>query len=445
MTKNLYKRGELFTARLVIPTKYRPLLGRSTLAQSTGTGDLREAERRSHRILADLHDRMLSMVKDATSDVGRDPRSLLDHAANLKADVDAGTLDYETAAELLSGLLEGLREKRGEPLDSSAEPSEAATYRSAFGTLSGDVSILLGRAIDAYEAHQSTRGVRASTVKAQARACRLFLEFAGEMPADRVTKKLAAQWVSERVMTLDAAPKTKSELIAALVGFFNYLDRAGHLADGIRNPFSGLKEHIRATKRATGDEKKTPRPWTADELAKLAALPDDDTFRSVGLLALYSGARTDEVCSLKVADVDLTAKSFRITAGKSAAAVRALPLHSAIVPTVARMVARAEEAGRDFLFDLKPTGADQKRAPALRAYRRLDRLFGEKRDELLTFYGLRHTLATALERAGVDATLRGRILGHTPGDLGSAVYSAGADLQQMRAAIERVSFETFTG
>ncbi len=44
-----------------------------------------------------------------------------------------------------------------------------------------------------------------------------------------------------------------------------------------------------------------------------------------------------------------------------------------------------------------------------------------------------------------DYTLRGRILGHTPGDLGSAVYSAGADLQQMRAAIERVSFETFTG
>jgi RHS repeat-associated protein len=56
-------------------------------------------------------------------------------------------------------------------------------------------------------------------------------------------------------------------------------------------------------------------------------------------------------------------------------------------------------------------------------------LFGEH-DEALVFYGLRHTFITALERAGVDRTLRERISGHAPKDLNSAVYSAGADVAQ---------------
>jgi integrase len=93
---------------------------------------------------------------------------------------------------------------------------------------------------------------------------------------------------------------------------------------------------------------------------------------------------------------------------------------------------------------LEESTRDKKRAPSLRAYRRMTELFGDH-DKTLVYYGLRHTFVTALERAGVDRTLRERIAGHAPQDINSAVYSAGADVAQMRKAVEGIDFKTFRG
>jgi integrase len=441
MPKNLYKRGSKYACRYIVPTKLRPAIGRNVLVRTTGTGDLREAERRSHRILADLHDEALRLAARAQEDP-HDPRTLLSDAAELHAQVESGKIDYDDAAEQLMLRLETLRSLRGGRDEDTPAAADVATYRTAFGVLRGDVGLTLGRAADLFEAHQDARGIRKSTVAAQVRVVRLFLDWSGDLEVTKITRKLAAQWVEEKIMKLDAAPKTKSEHIAAMVTFFNYLTRAGHFE--ALNPFSGQKEHIRGSKRANGECKKTPRPWSGAELEKLAALPEGDAFRDVGLLCVWTGMRTDEAASLTVDAVNLEEKYLVVREGKNANARRYLPIHSAIVPAVKRMVARAENAKRRHLFDLKPTGADKKRAPALRAYRRMDHLFPQ-RDELLTAYGLRHTFATALERAGIDQTMRSRLLGHVPSDLASNTYSAGPLLEQMRKAVQKIDFKTFRG
>uniref|UniRef100_UPI003979A3DF hypothetical protein n=1 Tax=Salmonella sp. SAL4445 TaxID=3159900 RepID=UPI003979A3DF len=59
--------------------------------------------------------------------------------------------------------------------------------------------------------------------------------------------------------------------------------------------------------------------------------------------------------------------------------------------------------------------------------------------------GLKHSFSTALERAGVDATLRNRICGQSPSDINSAVYSDGVTIEQMRKAVEKIDFKTFRG
>lgn len=53
--------------------------------------------------------------------------------------------------------------------------------------------------------------------------------------------------------------------------------------------------------------------------------------------------------------------------------------------------------------------------------------------------------ATALERAGIDRTLRERICGHTPEDINSGTYSAGAHVEQMRKALHKIDFKSFRG
>jgi integrase len=268
----------------------------------------------------------------------------------------------------------------------------------------------------------------------------LLIAHTGNVPVTRITRKIASSFVLEKVMPLDRTTKTKREHITALSVLFNWLSTTGVLD---ANPFRGLGKLVEQTKRGTVDKTKR-RPWTDKELAKLQKLPEDDAFRGVGLLSLWAGLRTDEAASLKIADVDLKARTVRVTEGKTASAIRIVPLHRAILPAVRKLVKAAETGKRAFLFDLQPSTRDNKRAPSLRAYRRMEELFGEH-DNSLVFYGLRHTFITALERAGVDRTLRERISGHAPKDLNSAVYSEGATVEQMRKAVEKVDFKAFRG
>ena len=92
-------------------------------------------------------------------------------------------------------------------------------------------------------------------------------------------------------------------------------------------------------------------------------------------------------------------------------------------------------------MDPRNDGEDERRGSGSTAnVRNVDELFGEDREKrVFVFYGLKHTFITALERAGIDRTLRERICGHTPDDINSAVYSAGAGIEQMRKAVQKVT------
>jgi hypothetical protein len=336
MPKNLLKRGGTYAARYIVPRKYRPLIGKAAIVKTTGTGDLREAERKAHRILADLHD---YVVRTATKPAAnpRDPQSLLHEAASLHEQVEAGKLDHETAMDILTVQLDAHLKLRGEDTESDIESPRMATYRSAFDTLNSEAGMLLSVARDKFAAHQEKRGVRAAYVDHCSRMVDLLIQHAGNVAVTRITRKIASAFVLEKVMPLERSTKTKQEYITALSGLFNWLSTTGVLDV---NPFRGLGKLVEPNKRGVTDRVKR-RPWTDKELTKLQKLPEDDPLRGVGLLSLWAGLRTDEAASLKVADVDLKAKTVRVTAGKTASAVRTVPVHSAIMPAVRKLVAAA--------------------------------------------------------------------------------------------------------
>ena len=111
-----------------------------------------------------------------------------------------------------------------------------------------------------------------------------------------------------------------------------------------------------ATKRAQ---------WTDAALVKLLSgkyTPRyTETLHDLVRLALVTGARIDELCALKVDDVREHADGWwlTITAGKTEAAVRDVPVHDAAAHVLKRRLKRAES----FLFDgLIPGGPDKKRS-----------------------------------------------------------------------------------
>ena len=127
-------------------------------------------------------------------------------------------------------------------------------------------------------------------------------------------------------------------------------------------------------------------------------------------LALYTGARIEELCSLRVEDavVEDNHRALRIRQAKTQAGVRFVPLHPAIAPVVDRLI---EESGDGLLI---PSGAKNhydQRSPGL------SKRFGRLKKELgfgpeLVFHSLRKTVTTKLERAGVIEGVAADIVGH---------------------------------
>lgn len=138
-------------------------------------------------------------------------------------------------------------------------------------------------------------------------------------------------------------------------------------------------------------------------------------------LAAYSGARLNELCGLRTADVkeeggilylDLVDHPGRRL--KSPAAARRVPVDPEVLAAgFAEYVAAVRAGGHEYLFPgLPPAGPDGKRSwHATKAFTRLRRRLGLTRPRLV-FHSLRNTVATRLHEAGVPEVEAAAVLGH---------------------------------
>jgi len=61
-----------------------------------------------------------------------------------------------------------------------------------------------------------------------------------------------------------------------------------------------------------------------------------ECLRALSIIALYSGLRIEEICQLKVQDVN---EDFDIKQGKNQNSIRVVPIHSALIKLVNRLKA----------------------------------------------------------------------------------------------------------
>jgi integrase len=93
---------------------------------------------------------------------------------------------------------------------------------------------------------------------------------------------------------------------------------------------------------------------------------EDDELADFTEMAMWSGARIEELCSLAVENVKLGAKvpHFTVTAGKTDAAIRDVPVHTELLPVLRRLIgerttgyvlagltADSDEVAQAFRFD----------------------------------------------------------------------------------------------
>ena len=504
--------GDRWYVRVPVPRDLRGRFGKlDAIERGLNTGDLREAQRRRHAVVAAI----LERFEQARRAVHTSPEAAGGATPTARSPSGPGAIGEARRAELRkawrtwSGFigelgLSAAREALADDIFAESMPDDDGTLtlspsehwleraagneRMAEALLEAHIAgaemAIEGREPPAApgRAGAGVRGLAplylaeraASLTKqtaAQQRATfRLFADFTGNAALDAVSRRDAADFLDTLArldphygrrpgaaeLVLDQllklypvngralTPRTLNRHLSALNGLWRWARRRGHIAEDRSNPFS---EQMRERPRGQSG-------WLAYTVDELAALFAGATFDRrparhslatalpwIMAIALYGGMRQGEICDLDAEDVreqDGVAY-FDVTAAKSEAGVRRVPVHSQLVRLGVLDYVAAIGSGPLFP-GLALAGPDRKRAHTLAkrfpAYRRQRGVTRER----LTFHSFRKCFVRALELAGVDRDRAALVVGHERGFTFRVYNPEGVDVVKLREVVELVSY-----
>ena len=417
------KRGENYSARLAIPKALRPILGRNEFKKSLGTTSKKEAE-----LLAAPH--ILSwkkLIEEAKTDGVAAKAKALRQA--FLSDKGNDKLDEDGAMEVVRGIIiEEAIEKTilgGRDINSIDTKSERAAAKAFYDIASGQV-VTLDDYVDGWLA--SISHLKDRTINQMQRDVVSFLK---EETSHIPTRETIAAWI--RASKSSGAKSIKREL-GSLGSFWEYLLVEGVVTD--LSPFSGHK-----LPRDIAKNRPTRRAFSNDEclalMAKVAS-SNDTALADLITLGLYTGARIEELCRLKVDDIitEDNHRALRIDKSKTQAGTRTVPLHPAITVLVDRLAADSKDGY--LVFSKSKNQYDERSTGLSRRFGRLKSSLGYGPE--LVFHSLRKTVTTKLEQAGVPEGIAADILGHEKQTITYGLYSGGTSMAQKMEAISKINY-----
>lgn len=374
---------------------------------------------------------------------------------------------YVRAGELLA------RRQRGEVVDTPLEPSALSA-----ASASSDSSI---RFSALWERYSEERKLPPKTASDFGTYVRRFIEVNGDLAVNQVTKSQVRDFKDAmlrlpKTMTKALLAKTVPQVLeataeqkdlprlsvrtvndkalGAVSAVFGYAVENGYRDD---NPASGIK--------AVGPEIIEPArvAYTVGDLTTIFTSPVfTEGHRPVGggkeaakwlpLLALYTGARLEELGRLLVADVrEEVGHSyfFLHTMGegkrlKGRASRRKVPLHPELIRLgLMDYIAERRKAGDKALFPDLRSKRGEITAAFSTWWRRYQTSIGLT-DKRKVFHSFRHSAKRALRDGGVDKTLRDALQGHAARDIAEAYgldeEGLGVSLPVLSAAMAKLAY-----
>jgi integrase len=256
-----------------------------------------------------------------------------------------------------------------------------------------------------------------------------------------ITRETARAFVEE-VLAKDRAPGTVNGYLGVLTTYWNWMMAQDYIPEG-QEPWSKFRR--KKGRRKPGEQE---RAFTAEEIrALLSPGPERPDLRDAMLMAALTGARIEEIATLKASDVDLKGMTLHLPGTKTDAAERTIPLHPSLKATFERRVESKDKAV--WVFDElpersadDPKGRGSAISKAFTRHRRsagVDAKVDGKRRALTNFHSFRRWFVTEAERAGAPPHVIMSIVGHKRPGMTLGVYSGGPDLEaQMRKVVEAV-------
>tara|TARA_R110002153_G_scaffold265316_2_gene427789 strand:+ start:575 stop:1939 length:1365 start_codon:yes stop_codon:yes gene_type:complete len=402
--------------------------GKHEIIKSLKTDDIREAERRKHQHLDLVVNRIKAIRTGDDTSLHKAAlywRSLMNESDEARGEFANEALDEAVNTYIDGGwsTVLGVAGRNPDQID--------AIKRSPKGDRVLEfMDIALGKNIPsgtyikdwekAYDVKAKTRDLAVSEVK----------RFVKEFPyLNMITKKAVTQWI-EKKRDDGAAVSTIRRCLTHIGQYWHYLQRLEEVP-GEYNPFSG-----HSLKKRNGGQTDVVG-FTPDEVTTIldAVYKKEDTnLKHLIIIALYTGMRIEEICSMKISNI--SKDRFKITGTKTKAGSREIPISQAIIPLVKQLVGNSTDG---YLITGLTSGSYGNRSTAI------GKRFGRVKSGLdfpsrsHVFHSFRHSFSTALLRTGANSIVIDFLMGHKSDNLAIDTYSDGASFKQKQEAILKIN------
>ena len=432
----------VFYFRLIVPLTLREVVGKTEFRRSLRTKDSAEARQRALSLSVAV-EAMMANPKFLTNP------SLADFPHLLKPDAKQGTrdkirIDMERGIIETDTLDEAKEAQRITANLAKARQAASAAGVSAILPMSKCGTTLIKAKDDFLVERKAT--LKDSTWRKHRGVLQAFIKAKGDMDVAMVSAKTITDY-KKGLLALGREATTVNDHMTILNGFFDYC-----INNNVVNMVNPAKDLyiVGAHNKAESYE-----PFNEDELQAIfqsplyvekLKLPD---FYWCPLIALFTGARAEEIASLDLEQIYPVKGIWviDILKGKNANAKRRVPVHDQLIALgLVDYVVGLRNVGYKKLFPHIQPGAN--------GYRKnMTRMFGVYLDlpevnivdPLKVFHSFRHTVVTALTNAGVNDGLKRAMVGHDIDTRTSAhdvyIHASSLTVPNLHAAINLLHYE----
>jgi len=408
----LKKQYNTYSAYLQIPKDVRHHFGKRAFTKSLGTGNEDIAKAKAMPLV-------VQWKADIAEARGKPAPDLLEYLASMRE-----TLADKTMSE---GAREGLEFELIDTLESKAEPADQVRL---FKETTGQLTVF-----DAYlDDYIKDRAVEAKTKAKDEHAIKKFSNHCDYI--QNVDKRSVREFVKGLYQDgQGVSVRTIRDNLSTLAVYYRWL-LDEEIIDGQINPFKDVRLPAENRKVKAEEVRLAFNVQDVQRLNKAIMSGRNDDLKHLFKMAIYTGCRIEELCSLSPEFV--TSNTIQIVKAKTKAGNRIIPIHSKLRPLMKEL--KALSAGQQFILpNLIPNKYGVRSAQPSKNFGRVKTKMGF--DKRYVFHSLRGTVATQLEQAGVEEAIASSLLGHQKKTMGYGLYSDGSSMNQMREAVEKIDYE----
>lgn len=284
------------------------------------------------------------------------------------------------------------------------------------------------------------------TIKDKKRTYQSLMDLFGDIEINLFTKQELVSWKSTQLKQ-DIKATTINSKIGELNGLFEYALNNGFYTLSDKNPCEGLKIGKAAKLRATYEGYE---PFSNDDLKSIfnhqtysnrLKKPDQ---HFLPLIALFTGARREELASLKAQNIKEIdgVWSIEIEEGKNENARRIVPIHNKLIELGLLEYAQSiQDKSFPYLFPYLVDGANGRGKNTGRQFSTYIRDDLKITNDRKVFHSFRHTVITRLHTINSNKAHVIQLVGHEDDSVHFGTYTHDIGLKALQETVNKLCYD----